>query len=485
MSNIKLYIVSFIVGAVVMIFELVGSRIAAPYIGGTMIVWTSIVGVLLAFMSLGYYFGGRTADRFDEKKLSLLLVAPGYWLVIVAFFKEPVLYQIAFSFFGEGVKAILVSIFLFSVFAVALGAITPIIVGISIKKLRESGKITGYLWALSTIGSIVGTFTAGFWLVPVFGSLRLVYFLAFVLSMTAIFLSFRNAVFFKLVLVLVSILGLLTGWHVDKKVPGQVADIETTMYHVRITEVGNLKKMYIDNALSSRYSEGVNSLSFEKYYKYYDLMFWNKRVKEVVMVGGAGMTYPKYALDKYPGLFMDVIEIDPGMEKIAEKYLGYVKSTQIKVINGDGRVYFQNNKKKYDAILVDAFLGDTIPFHLVTKEALLQMKVGLNDDGVVVSNIYGALSGSDSQLFRSILTTYKAVFEDVKVFAVTNRSKIENLQSLIILASNNKLLKDPYLDKTDKPIFLEKEVKKDIQPGHLLTDDWAPIDYWTYKQETY
>lgn len=483
--NKKLYVATFIIGAVVMIFELVGSRIISPYLGSTILTWTAIVGTLLAFLSLGYFIGGRHANKFDLGKLSLLVMGAGYWLIFVAFFKEKILYSITLLPISEALKAVLASIFLFSVFSVALGAVTPIIAGIAIKSLKESGKITGYLWAVSTIGSIFGTFFAGFWLIPAMGSLRLIYLMAATLSLTAILLSSRRFLIIKLLHILTSIFGVIFSWQLKVDAKGLIADIETTMYRVWIVKKNKLTKMYLDQALSSRFQDGINELSFRSYYKYYDLMFWNKQPKNIVMIGGAGMTYPRYALYKYPGISMEVVEIDPMMEGIASKYLSYKKSPKVKVINMDGRVFFRQNKKKYDAILIDAFTGKIIPFHIVTREALMQMRDSLDDDGVVVINVYGALEGSDSQLFRSILTTFKDVFNETKVFAVTDKNKTNKLQSLVILASNN-ISKEPSgLIKTDEPIFLSKEVKKEITFGELLTDDWAPVDYWGYKQETY
>ena len=182
MSKYRLEIIVFITGAVVMALELVGSRIVAPYLGASIYVWTSLIGVILASLSLGYYWGGRLADKKPEyKTFSLLILISAFLVGIISLIKTPVLVSISRLFPDIRLAAILAATLLFAPASTILGTISPYAIRLRMKDLEHSGATVGRLYAISTVGSIIGTFLAGFFLISFFGSRNILIFLSMTL----------------------------------------------------------------------------------------------------------------------------------------------------------------------------------------------------------------------------------------------------------------------------------------------------------------
>ncbi|MCK4525627.1 MAG: fused MFS/spermidine synthase, partial [Candidatus Andersenbacteria bacterium] len=188
----KLYLIVFSTGAVIMILELIGSRILAPTLGTSIFIWTSLIGIILGAMSLGYFLGGKLADKNPNvETFSLIIFASGILIFFIIIIKTSVL---EFSvFLGMKNGAIFSAIALFALPAVLLGTVSPYAARMAIKEVESSGRTMGNLYAISTFGSIVGTFLAGFYLIPNFGSTNILYTLAFLLFFISIF-SYYNKI---------------------------------------------------------------------------------------------------------------------------------------------------------------------------------------------------------------------------------------------------------------------------------------------------
>ncbi|RJR31335.1 spermidine synthase, partial [Candidatus Parcubacteria bacterium] len=173
MAKYKLEIIIFLSGAIVMILELIGSRILAPYLGTSIFVWTSLIGLILAALSIGYYLGGRFSVKNPNFGfLSLMLISAALLTVIINVIKEPIIKNA--MTFGIRSGSILSTLSLFFLPSIALGMISPYAIRLKIKNIDTSGSAAGKLYAISTVGSIAGTFAAGFWLIPNFGSTNII-----------------------------------------------------------------------------------------------------------------------------------------------------------------------------------------------------------------------------------------------------------------------------------------------------------------------
>jgi spermidine synthase len=236
--------------------------------------------------------------------------------------------------------------------------------------------------------------------------------------------------------------------------------------------------MFTDGAYSSAaFPSNPRTLVFD-YYKFYDLMFWNRDVRNVLMLGGAGMGYPRYVAASYPNMTMTVVEIDPKLYEIAKRSMGYVPSESVRMVFEDGRVFLNSNEKKFDAILIDVFSAHSIPWHLVTVESIRRVKQSLTEDGLVVVNIISSFNGDREKILQSIASTYKHVFDTVEVFSVQRMARPTDAQNIILVAANK-----PLNFTNNNLSARSKSLLSHIRPlemnGRVLTDDWSPIDSYT------
>ena len=191
MRKFFLEIIVFICGAVVMAFEIVGSRMLGPYVGTSIFVWTGIIGVILSCLSLGYYYGGKIADKKPEfKLLAMIILFAGLFIAISTLIKDGLLGMLLNAFSNVKLISLLASFILFSIPSVLLGMVSPFAARLKIKTLTKSGSAVGTLYAISTLGSITGTFLAGFYLIPSFGVTSILYLMALILVLSAILLFF-------------------------------------------------------------------------------------------------------------------------------------------------------------------------------------------------------------------------------------------------------------------------------------------------------
>lgn len=223
-----------------------------------------------------------------------------------------------------------------------------------------------------------------------------------------------------------------------------------------------------------------------EYTKYYHLVrYFNPNFKKTLMLGGAGYAYPSDFLVKYPQSSIDVVEIDPGITELARKYFRLKDNTRLNIYHQDARVYLNKNKKKYDAIFGDAFGSyHSIPYQLTTKEVVLEKYNNLSDDGVVILNIIGSISGEKGKFLRAEYTTYKNIFSQVYLFPVQNPENGDVLQNVMLIALKSNKVPSFSSDDNDLNQYLGHLWKEPIPNDMpILTDDYAPVDYYTYKAD--
>jgi spermidine synthase len=481
-----LEIAIFLSGGIVMIFEIAGSRVIGPYFGTSIFVWTSLIGIILGSLSLGYYYGGRIADKrasFNELSLFFLLAACLIFLTLLI--KDPLLYFFQASNIGVKSGSFLSAIILFAPASIILGIISPYAVKLKLKRLETSGKIVGNLYALSTLGSICGTFLAGFYLIPKFGTSNIIFSLVLTLFILSFSLSLHN--FKKRIVLLILILfAFLLIRNLDKN--DKLYEGETAYNHVEIEEYKNLdnekiRMLKINTNFSSAMYIDKDDLVFT-YTKYYNLAeHFVPNFKKALMIGGAAYSYPKEFLKRYEKAEIDVIEIDPGLTELAKEYFNLKEDERLNIIHEDGRTFINRTKNKYDVIYGDAFKSqNSLPFQLTTKEAIKKKYDILNEQGVVILNIISSIEGETGLFLRAEYKTYKEVFPFVYLFAVYYPNDGEKVQNIILVAVKSR--EEPVFKSDEKEIddFLkniwEFNVDEDIP---ILTDDYAPVDYFINK----
>jgi len=495
-SDKKLYLIVFLTGAIVMVLELVGSRIMAPVLGTSIFVWTSLIGIILGAMSLGYYFGGKLADKNPKVEIfSLIILAAGISVFFTIIFRNPILDLSAF--FGLRTGSAFAAIFLFAMPALFLGTVSPYAVRLSMKKVENSGNTVGNLYAVSTFGSIFGTFLAGFYLIPSFGSVNILYALAIMLFLISLYSCNKKERVIPLAFFLLAFLFISIGSSAMDK-SGLIVDEDSAYSRIRVFETKdeNGKKilvMSVENFADSGMFLNSDELVFT-YSKYFMLdKVFKKDIKKAVMFGGAAYSIPKKFLTRSKKGEIDVVEIDPKTTEIAKKYFRLKDDKRMKIYHEDARIFLnsaaENSGNKYDVVYNDAFSSAcSMPFHLTTKEAVEKIYNVLKDDGLYIVNMISAISGEKSGFFRAEYKTLKEKFKNLFVFPVKSKDKnsSEQVQNIVIIASKKEIdigniLENNKEGETGELLNNYWKYKVKTDDIETLTDDFAPVNYYASK----
>ena len=485
MKKYKLEIIVFLSGAIGMGLELIAARVLSPYVGSSNVVWTSIIGIILASMSLGYWIGGRKADKYaDLDELSKILLLAAIFTSVIPLLETLIVKILAGIIPNLIIAAILCAIILFSFPSFILAMISPYAVKIKSKEDDEIGSLSGRISSLSTIGSIVGTFFMGFVLIPNIGVTNI----NICITLVLVAMSFiirkkidKKFMYLSILAVCIMLILMIGGkWIFKLKNPDIILDTDSQYSRIWVkqikTEKATYKTLQVDTGLESYINADTGEMG-AKYLRYYDLFeYFNKDAKNTLLIGGAAYTYPIHYLQKYDDKTIDVVEIDDKMTQIAKEQFGLnINDKRLKIYSQDGRSYLNYSKNKYDTILIDAFKGTNAPFELTTYEALSHAKDILKSNGIVLTNIIASIEGEESNFIQYEYATYKAVFDDVKIFMVANKDRTDR-QNLILVGIKGK----PEIDimkKSEYERYLDMEVTEFETNKKIVTDDYAPIGH--------
>ncbi len=474
-----------------MIFEIIGSRIVSPFIGTSTYVWTSLIGVILGCLSVGYWLGGRIADRRpDARVLGSVIFLAGGLISLTILIKEVFLSSIAGAAIGLELKAVIASLVLFGPASVCLGIVTPFAVRLKMTSLDQTGRTVGRLYALSTVGSIVGTFAAGFLMIPFVGSVRTLYIIAGLLMALAFLvapLAFSARNIAALILLLLGIAASEAYIHF-LRVNNGVYDFDTEYSRVQVLTsrdrvTGNPIRAIATDPYFIQSAAFLDSDELVlEYTKFYHLIrHFRPDHENTLIIGGAGYSYPKKYLKTYPQARLDVVEIDPQMTDIARRFFGLDDDPRMTIFHEDARMYINRAESgQYDAVLMDAF-GSlfSVPHHLTTIEAVRELGRILKDDGVVIFNLGSAITGPGSGFLQAELRTYKEVFPQVHLFKVRPDYTEEGLQNIMIVASKNPAPALFTSDDSQIAGLLARRYTADVPlTKNILTDDLAPVEYY-------
>lgn len=482
-----LELIVFVCGAVVMVLEMTGSRILAPFLGTSIVVWTSLIGVILGSLSAGYWWGGRLADRNpSHRTLAGIILVAGFCIAGIALSKSFVLDFVQYRAGSVHLAAVLGTVVLFAPSSVLLGMVSPYAVRLKMRALEESGRTVGNLYAISTVGSIVGTFLAGFFLIGFFGSTNIIIILSVVLAITSL-LAYAGDRMVKISALSLFVLLLLGSQSYSGYLAGlDFHDIDTQynrilVYNTISMRTGKPMRVMVtgpEGTQSGMFLDDHTELAL-RYTQFYPLAaHFNPRMSKVLMLGGGGYSFPKFALRFYPRIEMDVVELDPGVTAVARRLFALRDDPRLRIHHEDARIFLNRASGSYDVILCDTFNSHySIPFHLSTVETVRRLFDLLADDGVVLVNTLSAIEGDRGRFLRAEVATIKAVFPQVFLFPVDSSTPPERWQNVMIVALKSPGA--PRLTSADPAIaeLLRHRwtgpVKEDLP---ILTDDYAPVD---------
>lgn len=487
-DEFRLEFVTFYTGFSVLVFEITGARLVAPFVGTSLYVWTSIIGVILLSLAVGYGIGGWWADiSASRKKISGLVFGASVAILGAFLAVEYFAYFLAQFSFDLRVTAFFLSLGLFAPASVLLGMVPPHVVKLALKDVNMTGKTVGRLDALSTLGSITGTFLSGFFLLPRFGTNWIMIFLVVTLFLLSIIAApkqqKRVKASYVFLLVFVVMMHNLTTW---ARASIDFIDVDTRYSRVQIYpssyEGKEILRMQVNsNNSSAMYTKDTDELVFD-YTQYYDVYkLWGVDPKMTMMIGGAAYSYPKYFLQEEPGATIDVIEIDSKLTQLAREYFFLARSPQLGIYHQDARVLLNEwqttRKGQYDVVFGDAFKARyEIPYVLTTLESMQSVYEVLDEDGLYMINVIGALLGDNGELSRAIITTLQEVFPQVEVF-LTEADPYE-VQNLMVVASKKVVeLKSDSEDEFLSNLLDEYRFLGTIPEFRfILTDQYAPVE---------
>lgn len=499
MSLLEAYIITFIASFCTLVIEMVAGRILAPFVGVSIYTWTSIIGVILAGISVGAFIGGKLVDRFPTRKtLGWLLFASGVMALCII----PLTHLVASYRFPVSLMAriFIITSIIFFVPGCVLGTISPVVVKLALKNLENAGNTIGKIYALSTLGAIIGTFVTGFFLISWIGTRSIIFCMGAVLLLVSIFsgVLFRK----KTSLALFVIIAFPSLWAIHSylyKVPmtsGAYYYKESDYYTIKLSKtvssdtVTRLEAMVLDNLIHSYVNlEKPTHIEYEYERIYADFLKWkfkqNSEFKSLT-IGGGGYTFPRYIETVYPNSHIDVVEIDPQVTQVVYERLGMPKNTKIRTYNTDGRWYVMNCNNKYDLVFTDAYNDLSIPYHLTTKEFAEQIKRIMNPEAILMSNIIDNFQ--KGSFLPSYIKTLREVFGEKNVYliSISPHFRETRISTFIVLASNGNLdMKDfdrfvkGKLGSSATAALVPDDLMNKFVNGRysiVIKDNYAPID---------
>ncbi len=478
MKEVYIELTAFITGALVMILEILGFRMFAPFFGYSVYVSGMLIGIILVALALGAYIGGILSDRRPDVHLlfNILLIADAY-LFLMAFFYGDVLRILSHTSILTG--TLLASLILFAPPMALLGIVSPFLVKLA-TSVHNVGFTVGKVTAIGTVGSIAGTFLATFYLIPFVGTHLTLYIssVLLLLLIVAALVSFRRHYAMFLLL-----LFLFNPKPVQSE--GNIVHQEESAYNlIKVVDSGSQLYLKLNNQHWIQSAQSKDSLMTGYYYDYLNIAPMLTKGKDILILGMAAGTSALQFYDLFDA-YIDGVEIDPKVVDIAHRYFNLPKDNEhFHTYVDDARPFLLKSSKQYDVIEVDMYQGGVyVPFYVVTKEFFQLVFDHLKDGGVMIMNVYDpTVQQGDSIILNPIGATVRTVFPSLFTMPVES-----NIVLLAMKQSTTKEQVNAVLESnTDAALAsLAAYGKENLRPfsphAPVLTDNQAPIEFLTYK----
>jgi len=466
-----LYGLVFFAGIGTMATEMCASRLLAPYFGSSTMIWANIIGLILIALSLGYVIGGRLADRWPSPRLLGFIVLGGAVLTaIIPFVARPFLNVTINGIDSVSTGAVLGSFFacviLFVPSVLLLGMVTPFAIRLGIRDMDKAGSTAGRIFALSTAGSLVGTFLPPLLTIPLLGTQRtLIGAAAIIAAAACLLLGWRWLI---VAVVLAGLIAIPPG--AVKATAGLIYEKESRYQFVQVVQRDEAHLLYLNEGFAVHSLWRPNTVltggEWDMFLTVPPLV--ERPVTRIAILGNAGGTTARSFGVYYPDASIDGVEIDPQVNAVAKKYFGATDNPRLNVVTADARPFLQAAKEKYDLIFIDAYRQPYVPFYLATADFFKLCRDHLAPDGIVALNV--STVPGDDRLSRFVSGTLATQFPLVMKWPALNFNQL-------VLG---------FAQDTDPALLAARAARapKDILPlTDLLTKDWtrvAPIsDFWT------
>ena len=502
-----IYFAAFTTGAIVMSFEMLGSRYLNPFFGSSIYTWAALISTVLAALTVGYFLGGFIADRtVSAAVLGAVIAGASIYLLALPSFAESIL-SFVFDKIDDTRLGSLYSAFAIMFLPVTLfGVYSPFAIRLVLHTAQRSGTVSGAVYGVSTAGSIVGTLGTTFFLIPVIGT-RAITLLLGVAGMSCglclialdrlVALRAKSAAGLIVLAVLVlasdraasaDLIDASIRAQMLKHEDGRIAHLETEYNNVYINKYGPLLSM------TTRVRNEINYHSIVDLKDPDDLqvpytrlmaaaLLYPQNIGRILMVGLGGGSISTYLGRAMPQVQIDVVELDPGVIAAGRRYFGLLETDKVHFIESDGRVYLKRNKNLYDLVLLDAYRELGVPFHLLTREFYELVNARLAPGGAVASNLSG-----NTKLYLASLATFRAVFPTVDVYP--DWKNPDEAQAVVVATPKARLDPDALTKRAAmlqtqhhfryalSELVGKRAPARRNEDGELLTDDFAPVNLY-------
>jgi len=483
-----LLVLVFVGGLTSLGVEFAAARLLAPYFGTSLYIWGVLIGLILIYLTAGYYLGGRLADRHPSATLLYRLTAiAGFAVGLIPLVSRPILRfaQLGFAQFSIGivVGSLLATVLLFALPVVLLGFVSPFVIRLRIERIDRAGNAAGAVYALSTLGSILGTFVPVFVLIPTFGTRPTLYMLALALLVTSVAGLWPRHRAYALLPVIVAVLSVLPLHGVKAADYGTlVYETESAYNYIQVLRKGTRVDLALNEgqAVHSVY-DPASSITGGPW----DLFllapyFGSGRPPErTAIIGLAGGTVARQYTAAFGPVAIDGVEIDPKIVEVGRRFFAMTESN-LHVVVQDGRYFLATTDQRYDVIAVDAYRQPYIPFYLTTREFFEQARQHLLPDGVVAVNagrtatdyrLVDALAGTLRTLFRQVYVIDATAYTNTLVFATDAPTSLPEFQQRVRDVTT---ARDPLGMVATRA--LEQGRPRPAPRGPVFTDDLAPVE---------
>lgn len=464
----RLEFISFVTGYCLLTYELAAARILAPSIGSSTYVWTGVIGVIIAALSLGFFVGGRIADRRDRATdLVYLLGLASLMAVVTLVTYDGILLMIVEAIKDSRIQAVVAALTLFAPTSFFIGMTSPYLAKLNVDSLKSTGRSIANLDMFNALGGIIGTFVTGFILFGFIGSHQAIGVVAVLLIAISWLIAPRIHTGKRGVVSAILILMALTP---AGSVPGLIG-IDTASAHYEvvsafrndrpitglITGPSGTQSAVYQNGLSDPvfwYAEVVSKLTIDR------------QPDSILVLGGGAFTLPQYLSEQLPDAEIDVVEIDPELETISQQYFRYTNPANVDEFFTDARTYVNQTERTYDVIIVDVYGDTSIPFTFMTKEYGAAISKLVNKNGVVIANIIGGEVGQCRDALAAVDAAYRSVFPFAQY---ANESGRPEERANYIVQYSQQELETPGLKPFPR------------LGGPLYTDNFAPSERLYYQ----
>jgi spermidine synthase len=495
-----LHVAAFLSGFLTMALEMLIGRTITPYFGGTVYTWGALISIFLAGMTVGYVLGGKAADRRPTSAtIAILFIISSALVMAVPLFGEAIINRVLDSIEDVRYGALLSALALACLPAATLAAVCPYCVRLVLDRKDHSGTVSGRFSGLATAGSIVGTLGTSFFLIPIMGISSIYNILAVAGLLMGLFflalavlrhrqgrISPSMTVLFLVAVILFGAVGTPSSDAQQTSIllrkNGLLEQVDSEYNTIFVEKQNSLISLNFGYR-ANRYTESVIDLTTPGdlvvvYTRYMTcaLAYEAHDVRKIALVGLGGGRTITYIVSHLPQSIADVAELDPAVIALAQKYFGVAPNDHLRIYNKDGRVFLNQTKDKYDLILLDAYRGPFVPFHLTTQEFYRLVKSRLNEGGVVAQNVEPT-----TMFFDSAYATMKSVFATVDAFDAGG--------NIVLIGYGGERLTTPELGRRAAAAQEKLKLKYDLRElvkarkevmvaadAKVLTDDFAPVE---------